>query len=110
MKTKNRRQSKNVDDLRDKPPRPGAKPQATKAKKTHNTKSKLLKNGIESDVTTNKEPIKNQAPSSESGTFLANRFSNIRRLGTAGHKLGLKLKNMKLDSKPTSFKKDKKKK
>ena len=106
MRTKGYRQSKNIEDLRDKPVGPKRVLKPTKAKKIHESKSKLLTNAMNSEITTRKKSVKT-LPSTEN-TFMRNRMVNYYREGAHGDKLGLKLKNKKLDSKPTRFEKKKK--
>ena len=101
MKTSYRK-SKNIEDLRDKPMGPKGVLRPTKAKKAHEAKAKLIRNALDSDVTTRKKSIKT-LPDTDN-TYNINVNTNNRRTYKGGVKLGSGVKNKDLDSKQTSFK------
>ena len=96
------RQSKNIEDLQDKPVGPKGVLKPTKAKKVHEAKTRLFVNAVNSEVATKKGRIKS-IPDPDN-TYNINVNTNNRRTYKGGVKLGLGVKNKDLDSKPIKFK------
>lgn len=100
-----RRQSSNIIDVQDKPPRPGMNPVRTKAYKYEDAKGKQAQKAQESSVLDSSR-IRNV---SDENTRNRNIVVNGLRQ-THGSTTGRHIKNKDLDAKPTTFVKSKKKK
>lgn len=107
MKTKGLRQSRNIIDLRDKPVGPKKNLVRTKAYKKANAIGKLDEKTLSNSPVTDTRSLKNI--DNDVGTKGSNRFVNIKRI-VSGKSVGQVVKNRDLNSKPTTFKKDTKKK
>ncbi len=95
-------ESKNIQDLRDKPVGPKGVLKPTKAKKIHDAKSRRMYDALGSETLLAKKRIK-YTPDTDS-SYNINVNTNNRRSGKYGGKLGLNLKNKDLNSAPTTFK------